>query len=705
MNIEFLKLVETTFDKTCKEEVILIENQIIEQFQDGAQQVLSFACGVAKILMHINADFTTILASFEYACFFYDRDCKKLHLSTSNAKVVSILEGIKKIDSIVIKTEDAAEYSGLREMFIALAKDIRVILLKLSIESYKVSHPDIYIDDKEKDQDFHDVNDLYAPLAAMLGITYLKDILEDRNFHYFKPSAYHNLEQSLKKFKIDRDKQVTLTVNRIKREVVHDFPFANVYGRQKKLASIYKKTQSKKRDLSKVLDLLAVRVIVNTIDECYLVLGRIHGMYAPIDHFKDYISNPKENGYQSLHTTVIVENGDPLEIQIRTQDMDLYAEYGIAAHWAYKQKRAAANESDKKINYIRSIMNMHKKKTNEELMEALQVDIYSGDVFVQSPQGKVIKLPEGSTPIDFAYYIHLSVGDHCMGAKINGKICPLSTTLQNGDMVEIILNPNSKGPSRDWLKIVKTTRAKHRIRTFFKKEMKEENIKKGKSILENNAKARNILLSNYLKEEYLKPLFERYAVANLDELYAAIGSATLTSNQVLGKLLNLASETTLKNEELKPIKQRQNEPSKDQIMVHGFNGILTKFAQCCTPVPGDDIVGYISRGKGVTIHRQGCIALKACETERLIPCAWNNCTSDQSFVANIVVYCMNIAGVLSEITKKISDLKINIVSLYTKVQDEISLVHCSVQIKTKEELSYLITKLKSLDYVTDVTRS
>lgn len=704
MKTEFFTSIEKTFDKTCREEITSATHQIETQFQDKAEQVLSFAFGVSQILMNINVDFTTILAAFEYACFFYDRDCKELHLSTSNSKVLSILEGIKKIDGIVIKAEDATEYLGLREMFIALAKDIRVILLKLSIESYKVTHPNTYIDEKEMDQDFHEVNDIYAPLAAMLGITYLKDILEDRSFHYFKPNAYNDLEKSLKKYKIERDKQVELTVNRIKKEVVHDFPYAHVYGRQKKLASIYKKTQSKKRDLSKVLDLLAVRVIVSTIDECYLVLGRIHGMYAPIDHFKDYISNPKENGYQSLHTTIIVENGDPLEIQIRTQDMDLYAEYGIAAHWAYKQKRAASNESDKKINYIRSIMNMHKKKTNEELMEALQVDIYSGDVFVQSPQGKVIKLPEGSTPIDFAYYIHLSVGDHCMGAKINGKMCPLSTPLQNGDMVEIILNPNSKGPSRDWLKIVKTTRAKHRIRTFFKKEMKEENIKKGKTILEANAKARNILLSNYLKEEYLKPLFERYAVANLEELYAAIGSATLTSNQVLGKLLNLASETST-TPEVKPVKQKQNQSSKDQIMVHGFHGILTKFAQCCTPVPGDDIVGYISRGKGVTIHRQGCTALKAYESERLIPCTWNNSTSDQSFVANIIIYCMNTAGVLSEITRKISDLKINIVSLYTKVQDEVSLVHCSVQIKTKEELSYLISKLKSLDYVTDVTRS
>lgn len=704
MNSSFLTLIQSNFDKKSKEDVQAIIEQIEDTCGEQSEKILSLATGVSEILLHINTDFPCILASFWYACLFYEQEGRIPQLLLSNTQVASLIKGLEKIDTITIKTDVTEEYAGLREMFIALAKDMRVILLKLAIESYKVSHQEFFDSKKEMEETFRYVNDIYAPLAAMLGISYLKDILEDRTFAYFKPSAYKDLENALKKDQKQRDQQVMLTVGRIKKEVVHDMD-ATVYGRQKKLASIYKKTQSKQLDLSKILDLLAVRVIVSTVEECYMVLGRIHGMYVPIDHFKDYISNPKENGYQSLHTTVIVENGDPLEIQIRTQDMHLYAEYGIAAHWAYKQKRAASTESDKKINYIRSIMNMHKKKSDEELMEALKMDIYSGDVFVQTPQGKVIKLPDGSTPIDFAYAIHIGVGDHCMGAKINGKMAPLSTALQNGDMVEIILNPNSKGPSRDWLKIVKTSRARHRIRLFFKKEMKEENIKKGKSILEANAKARNILLSTYMKEEYLTPLFERYAVANLDELYAAIGSATLTSTQVIGKLLNLASGAEGKEESKKQFNQKQTQQTKDQIAVHGFGGILTKFAQCCTPVPGDDIVGYISRGKGVTIHRVGCVTLKSYEKERLIPCSWNNQSADQSFVASIIIYCMNVAGVLSEVTKKISDLKINIVSLFTKTQDETSAIYCSVQIKTKEDLAYLIGKLKALDYVTEVTRT
>ena len=702
MDTKFLTTIESYFDST---QVATIENLIKEitlKYPDTSKKMLNFACGVSEILISINTDFPTVLATFAYACQIYQISME--HSSLSHHEVKSILKGLDKIDAITINQNDQ-EYNGLREMFIALAKDIRVIFLKLAIESYKVSHPEVYSNTEEMDTDFHYANDIYAPLAAMLGVSKLKNILEDRVFHYFKPNAYQQLYETLNKDKASRDEQLALTIKRIEQEVVQGINNVKVFGRQKQLSSIYKKIQSKTHELSKVLDLLAVRILVNTIEECYYVLGKVHGIYAPIDHFKDYISNPKENGYQSIHTTVIVENGDPLEIQIRTHDMNLYAEYGVAAHWAYKQKRSASTESDKKINYIRSIMDMHKDKSDEELREALKVDIYSGDVFVQTPQGKVIKLPEGSTTIDFAYAIHSAVGDHCMGAKINGKMCPISTVLQNGDMVEIILNPNSKGPSRDWLKIVKTNNAKHRIRTFFKKEMKEENIKKGKSILEASAKAKNILLSNYMKDEYLNDVFDRYALANIDEMYAALGSGTLSTNQVIGKLLNLASQNEVKNVPIKPITTKQNTEENDQVMVHGFKGIMTKFAHCCTPVPGDDIVGYISRGKGITIHRDNCSTLKSYEPERLIPCTWNTNQNTQSFVASFIVYCMNMSGTLSAITKKISDQKINIVSLYTKVQDDVSSVHCSVQIKSKEDLSYLISKIKTLDFVTDVVRS
>ncbi len=697
---QFLSLIQSKFDQTSANFMADLLEDIKKQYPDQQESIMRLGLGITDILLKINTDFATIIGAFYYACVFYQCLSYDDVSQLSSKDVKTILLGLKKIDTININ-HNQQENNGLREMFIALAKDIRVILLKLAIEAYKVSNTAILIDDTTIDETFHNANDIYAPLAAMLGISYLKNILEDKIFHYFKPNAYQELHTILSQNREERNQQLQLTMNRMNQEVVYDLNNVKVLGRQKQLSSIYKKIQSKTHELSKVLDLLAVRVIVETIEECYLVLGRVHGIYAPIDHFKDYISNPKENGYQSLHTTVIVENGDPLEIQIRTHEMNLYAEYGVAAHWAYKQKRSASSESDKKINYIRSIMDMHKEKSDEELLEALKVDIYSGDVFVQTPQGKVIKLPEGSTPIDFAYAIHSKVGDNCMGAKINGKMQPISSILQNGDMVEIILNPNSKGPSRDWLKIVRTNNARHRIRTFFKKEMKEENIKKGKSMLEASAKSRNILLSNYMKDEYLDDVFERYAVSNLDEIYAALGAGTLSTNQILGKLLNLFSQNQPKEPTIKAVKTSSN---TDQISVHGFSGIMTKFAHCCTPVPGDDIVGYVSRGKGVTIHRADCSTLNGYEKERLIPCTWNLEGKQHSYIASIVVYCINISGALTEITKKISDQKINITSLYTKLQDDICAIHCSIEIKSVNDLTYLISKIRALDFVTDVTR-
>jgi GTP pyrophosphokinase len=503
-----------------------------------------------------------------------------------------------------------------------------------------------------------------------------------------------------------------------------------VYGRQKQLFSIAKKLQSKnmgvstikdiygrnnflnaitetvsfnENKLNQIMDILAVRILVDSVDECYTALGRVFTIFKPLGNFKDYIANPKENGYQSLHTAIVLENGDPVEVQIRTFDMHTYAEYGFAAHWAYKEKRKV-DESGVKINYIRSIMDLHKDKTSDELLEIMNTDVYSGKIFVQSPQGKILEFPEGATPIDFAYAIHSNIGNTCIGAKINDRMVPLTTPLNNGDIVEIITNPNAKGPSRDWLKIVKTSGAKSKINSFFKKSMKEENIKKGKSILENNAKIKNLNLARLMTNEYLEEVFEKYSFSSLDDMYASIGYGAITANQVLNKLSTLYNADNLDIPEQKEFKL-DNIKNDGDIVVKGFSNLLTKLAKCCNPLPGDNIIGYISRGNGVTIHRRDCDTIKNYEFERLIECDWHN-SSNKSFVGSITMLAIDTNSLIATITKKLNDEKVSLVGLVAKKHDDLrSTITIQMNIKDKTELDILINKLKQFSFAIDVYRT
>ena len=450
------------------------------------------------------------------------------------------------------------------------------------------------------------------------------------------------------------------------------------------------------------MDILAVRILVNNVEECYSALGRVFTIFKPLGNFKDYIANPKDNGYQSLHTAIILDNGDPVEIQIRTFDMHTYAEYGFAAHWAYKEKKKV-DESGVKINYIRSIMDLHKEKSSDELLEIMKTDVYSGKIFVQSPMGKIIDFPEGATPIDFAYAIHSNIGNSCVGAKINGRMVPLTTQMNNGDTIEIITNPNAKGPSRDWLKVVKTSSAKSKINAFFKKEMKEENIKKGKAMLEDNAKNKNINLSKLFVPKYLDELFEKYSFQSLDDVYASIGYGGITALQVLNKL-NASYRADNSNQDIKEFSL--NDIKNDgEIEVKGFSNILTKIGRCCNPLPGDDIIGYISRGNGITVHRRDCETLKNYEFERLIECGWRSGTN-KSFIGSITIIATEMPGLVATITKKLNDEKVSLVGLVAKRQDDLrSIITIQMNIKDKTELDVLINKLKQFSFAIDVYRT
>lgn len=671
-----------------------------KQNYDSTIYTLDMAKSLATMLFDLRMDHHLICASVLYPSFYLTVDKEKYLHDLHNDEISNILQAIYKIDNVNLSNREKQE-ENVKIMFIALAKDIRVIVLKLVIQQYKILNDNLF-DDEKRELLYQNARDIYAPLAAMLGISHIKNTMENAIFKHYKPEEYEKLSKSLSVYYKKRNDQINLTISRLNKELRPLIPDMEIYGRQKQLYSIYKKIKEKYNDLSRIYDILAVRIIVDTVDECYLALGKVHAIYPPINHFKDYISNPKENGYQSLHTTVIVENGDPLEIQIRTKEMHFYNEYGFAAHWAYKNHTNAASESDKKINYIRSVLDMYKQKSSAELLDALKVDVYHGDIFVQSPMGKIVKLVEGSTAIDFAYAIHSQIGDQCVGVKINGKIKPLSTPLANGDMVEIITSATSKGPSRDWLTLAKTANARSRINAYFKKEMKEENIKKGKSILEAYAKDHNVKLQNLMKEEYIRELLDKYAFSSLDDMYASLGYNGIAPNQIINKLQNLDREATIV---IPKFTVSVLPKSQGEIIVRGEGNLLTKFAQCCKPLPGDAIVGYISRGNGITIHRANCSALKHYEKERLIECDWNE-ESKAHFVGSITIITTNNTGVLANITKKISDMKINIVGVNAKIMsNDQSSINISIEVSNNNDIIDVINKVKTLDHVIDAYRA
>ena len=663
-----------------------------------------FAYGVVDIMLNVMGDFHTFLAAIYYVPFkmqILDETALKTKITPD---ALDILKSLNKLESIKINTKDT-QVQNVNNMFIALAKDIRVILLKLSVTEQEVLSIDKF-SKTEQTEIMTQSRDIYAPIAAMISIGHVKATLENETFKFFKPLEYAKLNQQLHKYIEERNKQINLTIQKIKREIApQEF---QVYGRQKQISSIYKKMEQQHLDLTKLYDIMAVRIIVNTVEECYAVLGKVHALYKPMGRFRDYIAQPKSNGYQSLHTIVIVDNGDPLEIQIRTADMHNYAEYGFAAHWAYKQKRKV-NEGDRKIIYIRSVMDLYKQKSAEELLDALKIDVYSGNIYCQTPMGKILQFPEGATPIDFAYAIHSKIGDTCVGAKLNGKMVPLSTSMNNGDVVEIITNANSKGPSRDWLKFAKSSDTRSKINAYFKREMKDENIKKGKTILEAQAKAKALNLPKLMKDEWLQEVYDKYTLSSLEDMYASIGYGGISAAQVLGKLTALQRQ----EENIKPITEiselevplkRVSSKSSSAINVLGYNNLMTKFARCCNPLPGDEIVGYVSRGKGVTIHRKNCDAIKSSEDERLIECSWNDGVNE-TFTGYFTILAVNAPSTIATISRKISDQKLNIERIRTanKSKDQTA-IYLGVAVKEKQQLNDLIYKLKNLSCVLDIYR-
>ena len=594
----------------------------------------------------------------------------------------------------------SGEAESIRKIFVAICQDIRIVIVKFATILYdlKLIKPPM----SQEDLDYVKlVNDVFAPLAERLGLSAFKFAFEDFCFELLEPKAFEELKNNIYLKKEDNEKQILITKEKLENVLSELGIKGEIQYRQKHFASIYKKLKSKAGSLENIYDIIAMRVLVDTIEDCYSVLGKIHLIYKPMSgRVKDYIANPKPNGYQSLHTTIIAENSRPLEIQIRTFEMHKFSEYGIAAHWIYKEKRGQ-NKFDQKMTWFRQMMENTQDLSSDEFIETLKVDLYAESLFVQTPKGKVLEFPVGATVLDFAYAIHSDVGNRCVGAKVNGKMVPITTKLSNGDVCEILTNPNSKGPSRDWLLKVKSSNARAKIRAFFKSELKEENIRIGKLVLEQAIKNSGINLTKTQKEEYLLRIAGSIMIETLDVLYAEIGAGSLSANGIVGRIINLYNKDKSLEIKENTIVVKKN---KDGVLVDGDSGLLVRYAGCCTPVTGDDIVGYISRGRGVTIHRSSCQNLKYLEQERLIKAEWQeNATS--RFVAVIKVHADDVNSVINSLNSISRELKGKLKGFgYKEVKDEL-VFEIVVLISNKKELEDIIKDFEHVKFVRKVYRS
>lgn len=646
-------------------------------------------------------------------------------------EVALIVDGVTKLGQLSYsKDKVEVQAENLRKMFLAMAKDIRVILIKLADRLHNMRTLKFMKPEKQKEK-ARETMDIYAPIAQRLGISKIKIELDDLALRYLQPDVYYDLAEKIASRKSEREAFVSGIVDEVAECMKQGGIKAQISGRVKHFFSIYKKMVNQNKTIDQIYDLFAVRIIVDSIKDCYGALGLIHEKYKPIPgRFKDYIAMPKQNMYQSLHTTLIGPSGKPFEIQIRTFEMHKTAEYGIAAHWKYKEDPNGVNTPNKeeaKLTWLRQILEWQKDMSdNREFMSLLKndLDLFSESVYCFTPAGDVKNLPNGSTPIDFAYSIHSAVGNKMVGARANGRLVNIDYIIQNGDRIEIITSQNSKGPSRDWLNIVKSTQAKNKINQWFKTEFKEENIIKGKDAISTYAKSKGIILSEVTKAEYVDKVLTKYGFRNWDAVCAAVGHGGLKESQVVNRLVEeqkkaqkklMTDENVLEQlaQQSKPEtgKARTTAKSHSAIIVKGIHDVAVRFSKCCNPVPGDEIVGFVTRGRGISIHRTDCINvmnISELDRNRLIDAEWqeDRVSDDTVFKAEINVYVCDKVGVIVEVAKVFTEKEINVTAMSSRSgKNNKATINVCFEIKSRKELGKIIDKLRSLDCVYDVERT
>ena len=644
-----------------------------------------------------------------------------------SAEVALLVDGVTKLGQLSYSADKVElQAENLRKMFLAMAKDIRVILIKLADRLHNMRTLQ-YMRPEKQQEKARETMDIYAPIAMRLGISKIKVELDDLSLKYLKPDVYYDLVDKVALRKSERQEFVNNIVKQVKQHMDEASIKAQVDGRIKHFFSIYKKMVNQDKTIDQIYDLFAVRILVDTVKDCYAALGVIHEMYKPIPgRFKDYIAMPKPNMYQSLHTTLIGPNGQPFEIQIRTFEMHKTAEYGIAAHWKYKEssdgKVPVDKREEEKLNWLRQILEWQKDMSdNREFMSLLKndLDLFADSVYCFTPQGDVKNLPNGSTPIDFAYSVHSAVGNRMVGARVNGKLVPIEYQIKNGDRIEIITSQNSQGPSRDWLNLVKSTQAKNKINQWFKKELKEDNILKGKEMLAQYARAKGFKIVNYTKSQYLDAVLRKYGFRDWDSVLAAIGHGGLKEGQVFNKLVEAydkENKKALTDEQVLEAAAETQEKlhitkSKSGIVVKGIHDVAVRFSKCCNPIPGDEIVGFVTRGRGITIHRTDCVNvlnMSEMDRTRLIEAEWQQPDNkvSEKYMAEIQVYANNRTGLLVDISKIFTERKIDMRSINSRTnKQEKATISMSFEIGSKEELRSLIEKIRQVESVLDVERT
>ena len=676
------------------------------QKRNSGEDYIIHPFNVALILAEMNMDTPTIIAGLLHDTI-EDTDVTFEDVEKEfGVEVANLVDGVTKLKKLNYQTKQEKQAENIRKMVLAMAKDIRVIIVKLADRLHNMRTLEYMTDAKKKEKATETI-EIYAPLADRLGMNSIKGELEDLSLRYLDPENYYQLVEMVNKRRSERENLINNTISDLKENLDKIGINADIHGRPKNFYSIYKKMKFKDKAFDEIYDLSAIRVLVEDIKDCYGVLGVVHTLWKPIPgRFKDYIAMPKPNKYQSLHTTVIDNNGETFEVQIRTFEMHQTAEYGIAAHWKYKAGVNKSTSFDENLTWLRQFLEWQKDLSDpNDFMETLKVDFFADEVFVFTPGGDVINLPEGSTPIDFAYRIHSDVGNHCVGAKVNGRIVPLDYTLKSGDIIDVITSSNAS-PSMDWLKIVKSPQAKKKISQYFKVKDRDKNIERGRDMLEREAKKIGYRVGDILKEEWLEEVRQKINVSSLEDLYAAVGFGTITINQVMSKLVEIYkkfNKNDIVPEEIIP--QKSKKIVRGGVLVKGVDNLKVRFAKCCNPVPGDDIVGYITIGRGVSVHRADCANIKNMdESARLIEVEWQT-EKGASYNAQIEVKAADKGNIISDVATRINDSKLVLHNLNAKTTKDGDLIlDVTVEIHSIEELTRLIDKLKRIKHVFDVYR-
>lgn len=721
-DVEFKHLIDTihTYLPQAKcDDVTKAYNLAEEAHKDqrrvSGEPYILHPLAVAQILADMKIDTTTITASLLHDVVedtsYTLEDIKKMF----GKEVAFLVDGVTKLSRLNYRTKEDQQLNSMRKMFLAMAKDVRVVVIKLADRLHNMRTLRYMRSDKQK-RIAQETLEIFAPLAHRLGIFNIKWELEDLSFRYLEPDKYYDLVDQMKQKRHVREEIVNEAIDVLKKALDEAHIHCEINGRPKHFYSIYKKMKKDNRDLSQVYDLFAIRVIVDDVKDCYGVLGIVHSLWKPMPYrFKDYIAMPKPNNYQSLHTTVIGTRGQPVEIQIRTWEMHRIAEYGVAAHWRYKEGNQTANKDafDEKMGWLRNLLEWQDTSNPKEFVNALKLDAFSDEVFVFSPRGDVIDLPQGSIPIDFAYRIHTDVGHRCVGAKINGKIVPLDYKLKNGDIVEIITSKVGK-PSLDWLNIVGSSESRSKIRSWFKKENREENIAKGLDALERECKRLGHDWKALNVGGRLGRVAKQMNAGSEDDLVAAVGYGGFAVNTVLIKLLELHKKDLQKQEEktnslaaLEKLKTKK--PVKHNgtgILVKGEPGLLVRLAKCCSPVPGDPIIGFITRGRGVSVHRADCpnVTHGQNDVDRLIDVEWDY-DGNERFEVNMEIVAYDRTGIMAEIMATLAEMKISILSVNAKTSDTKNVtIHMGISIKDLAQFEFVATKIRRLKDVYAVER-